>query len=189
MPAALNHRRTSIPAAQRPKPAAAFAAGAGLGQLAHWRRRLQRSAAGLLLILGGAGCGAEPAFKLADGGAAPLAEWRGRWLLINYWAEWCAPCRDEIPELNALHHARPELAVLGVNYDGAQGDELKALIDRMGIEFPVLAEDPQPHWGYEMPSGLPMTVLIAPDGALHGRLLGPQTRETLLAAMLQQAAP
>ena len=178
MPAALNHRRTLIPAVRRPKPAVAPTAGVELGQLTHLRRRLPRLAVGLLLILGGVGCGAEP-----------LAEWRGRWLLINYWAEWCAPCRDEIPELNALHHARPELTVLGVNYDGVQGDELKALIDRMGIEFPVLAEDPQPHWGYEMPSGLPMTVLIAPDGALHGRLLGPQTQETLLAAMLQRAAP
>ena len=136
-----------------------------------------------LLLCGASGCGAEPTFTFADGGVATLDDWRGRWLLINYWAEWCEPCRDEIPELNALHHAQPEVAVVGVNFDGVTDAKLNALIARMGIEFPVLTEDPRPLWGYEAPAALPMTVLIAPDGVLRKRLLGPQTQESLLAQM------
>lgn len=149
----------------------------------------RRLALAVLLLCGVPGCGVEPVLSFADGAAAAPEDWRGRWLLINYWAEWCEPCRDEIPELNALHHRRHEVAVVGVNFDGASGAKLNALIDRMGIEFPVLAEDPQALWGYEPPSGLPMTVLIDPHGALHGQLHGPQTQETLLAAMSPRAAP
>ncbi len=160
----------------------ALAAGAEPSRFAKSIRCLQRLAGGLVLLCGCAGCGAEPA-KLASGGAAALDEWHGRWLLINYWAEWCKPCRDEIPELNALHHAQPEVTVVGVNFDGVSGDKLNALIARMGIEFPVLTSDLRPRWGYDPPGALPMTVLIRPDSVLHKRLLGPQTQETLLAAM------
>ena len=45
------------------------------------------------------------------------AQLQGQWLLINYWAEWCGPCRTEIPELNALSETEQGLAVLGVNFD------------------------------------------------------------------------
>ena len=164
MSAALNHTATLTSAWRRSGSAVALAAG------------------GLLLLWGCAGCGAEPA-KVVSGGVAALDEWRGSWLVINYWAEWCEPCRDEIPELNALHHTQPEVAVVGVNFDGVSGDKLNALIARMGIEFPVLTSDPRPRWGYDPPGALPMTVLIRPDSVLHKRLLGPQTQETLLAAM------
>ena len=77
--------------------------------------------------------------------------------------------------------------MVGVNYDGVQGDKLTALIARMGIEFPVLTTDPRPHWGYDPPSALPMTVIIAPDGVLHKQLLGPQTQASLLAEMFPGA--
>ena len=52
-------------------------------------------------------------------------ELEGQWLLINYWAEWCGPCRKEIPELNRLaQHPQAAVQVLGVNYDGVQGEAL-----------------------------------------------------------------
>lgn len=136
------------------------------------------------LAPGLAGCGAQPPLLFADGSAGTFQDWNGRWLVINYWAEWCAPCRDEIPELNTLHQERPWFAsVVGVNYDGLQGAKLNEAIVRMGIEFPVLLADPKPHWGYADPLVLPMTAIIAPDGLLHRQLLGPQTQESLMAAM------
>ena len=67
-------------------------------------------------------------------------------MVLNYWAEWCAPCREEIPELNELRQQGSErgveIRVLGVNYDGLQGADLDAVMQRMEIEFPVLVDDP-----------------------------------------------
>ena len=143
----------------------------------------------------------QPA-ELAGGGSIRFSDLTGQWVIINYWAEWCAPCRDEIPELNALytqrldrgevvesgssavavHQGEPPAIVLGVNYDAVQGDKLIDLIERMDIHFPVLTEDPRGRWGYAQPAVLPTTVVIGPDGTLREQLHGPQTLETLLAA-------
>ena len=68
--------------------------------------------------------------------------WQGRWVVINYWAEWWKPCLEEIPELNAFGAAHPEQVLLvGVNYDGVKGEALQPLIEKFTIDFPVI-EDP-----------------------------------------------
>ncbi len=139
----------------------------------------------MLLTVCLSGCNPEPPADLAGGSQVRFSELTGRWLLINYWAEWCAPCREEIPELNELHDMRLDhgVEVFGVNYDDVRGQKLVDLIEAMNIRFPVLVEDPRARWGYEQPAVLPTTVVIDPKGRLHGRLHGPQTREALLAAM------
>ena len=108
---------------------------------------------------------------------------QGRWLLVNYWAEWCAPCRREIPELNEIHHdsATSNVYVVGVNFDGIQGEALETLKGQMGIEFPQLREDPSPHWGQAAPTVLPTTYVINPQGELAKVLVGPQTVDALMA--------
>jgi thiol-disulfide isomerase/thioredoxin len=139
---------------------------------------MRRAFAGVLL-LGLVGCGGER-LQFADGTSTSIDEWKGRWVLVNYWAEWCAPCRDEIPELNSLlrDHA-DRLLVVGVNFDGVQDLALSDLIVRMGIEFPVLTMDPRERWLYDRPSVLPTTVVIDPSGNVVRTLVGPQTRSTL----------
>ncbi len=142
----------------------------------------------MLAALAG-GC-VEDEVLLADGRGTSFAHWEGRWLLINYWAEWCAPCRKEIPELNELHaeRARTGVAVVGVNYDGVSGTDLTTLIDEMGIEFPVLAADPRLRWAQDPPPVLPTTLVIDPRGELHDVLVGPQTHESLLGSIPLDAA-
>ena len=137
---------------------------------------------GLALLL--AGCSADTT-ALADGSTANWSHWRDRPIVLNYWAEWCAPCRHEIPELNALHRQRTQTGavVLGVNYDGIAGGRLAELVERMDIEFPVLVHDPMDRWGYARPDVLPTTVIVAPDGKVRKILVGPQTRESILAAL------
>jgi len=141
----------------------------------------------ILVLLGLSGCAKEPSYRVADGSQMQLSELRGNWILINYWADWCRPCREEIPELNTLHQREREegqpIFVLGVNFDYLGGQELTDLITEMGIEFPVLVDDPQGIVGYEAAQVLPMTVIISPAGEVHNVLVGPQTAETIEASL------
>ena len=105
---------------------------------------------------------------------------QGHWRVVNYWAVWCAPCREEIPELNRLHQ-RTDLMVYAVNYDGKQGAELASQVATMNIEFTILAQDPGPALGVERPRVLPTTLLVNPAGEVTDTLVGPQTEETVLA--------
>ena len=106
----------------------------------------------------------------------------GKWIVINYWATWCAPCREEIPELNRLSREQPEsLKVFGVNFEPVSADEMEENIREMGILFPVFPEDPYEQLGYERPLILPTTIVISPEGSIHAELVGPQTRDSIIA--------
>ena len=128
-----------------------------------------------------AACDRESTFELADGSERPWSTFEGDWLVVNYWAKWCAPCRVEVPELNEMHATGT--AVLGVNFDGLAGAELNADIAALDIHFPVVVHDPRKRWGATRPEVLPTTLMIAPDGNLHAVLVGPQDRESLARAM------
>ena len=135
----------------------------------------------LAAVLAMGACSNEVQVQFADGSKTQRSHWDGRWLVVNYWAEWCAPCREEIPELNELHAQRTEhgLVVLGVNYDGLRDDKLKAVSERMEIDFPVLVVDPREEFGFERPSLLPVTVLISPQRQVADTLVGPQTGQNI----------
>lgn len=107
----------------------------------------------------------------------------GRPVIVNYWAEWCAPCREELPELNALAEARPDIAVLGINFDGVAGEALTRLSDEMGIDFPVLGEDFAEAMQLTRPQVLPTTYLLDAEGTVIRTLQGPQDEAALLAAL------
>ena len=104
-----------------------------------------------------------------------------RWLVVNYWAEWCGPCREEIPELNALSIERPDIAVVGINYDQLSGEQLREVSDLMDIRFPVLHHEFAAAMELTTPSVIPTTYVIAPDGAGTIALQGPQSAEALIA--------
>jgi thiol-disulfide isomerase/thioredoxin len=130
-------------------------------------------------------------FEYADGAAGRYADWRGHWIFINYWAEWCAPCRYEIPQLNSLSKelAASGALVVGVNFDGVDGDALRKLMERMGIEFRVATKDPRLRFGYPMPSVLPTTIVIDPKGSIAATLVGPQTQQSLQAVLGVSVGP
>ncbi|MFU8817860.1 MAG: TlpA disulfide reductase family protein [Pseudomonadales bacterium] len=140
----------------------------------------------LLALLTLAACARPPEeVAYARGGGTSWENLQGQWLLINYWAEWCAPCRVEIPELNEFHeHGRDfGIMVLGVNFDGIVGEPLVEVMDRMDVQFPVLIHDPRARWDLPPPSVLPSTLVIGPDGELRDVLVGPQTFESLSEAV------
>lgn len=126
-----------------------------------------------------ASCGPPPDFRAADGSGGNYAQWDGKWIVINYWAEWCAPCRHEIPELNELAEKSNDVVVVGINFDGLEGEALTSLIGRMDIRFPVIVGAPRLHFDYPLPTVLPTTVVISPTGEVAATLVGPQTRQTI----------
>lgn len=128
-----------------------------------------------------AGCSA-PEFTDTDGVGYRLKDYDGEYLVINYWATWCAPCIKEIPELIALRENHPDVDVLGVNYDLPEPEEMQRQIEKMKITFPVLSADPYLLLGIEKPEVLPTTVIRDPEGQLT-TLIGPQSEASLLAAM------
>ena len=136
----------------------------------------------VLLSLVLVGCSADTGYQLIDGSSHSFNNDQGKYTLVNYWAEWCQPCRVEVPELNELaaEHA-DQLTVLAVNFDNEQGPELLAQLQRIGIQFPSLALDPRAKWGLERPNVLPETLIINSEGELVHRLIGPQTLESLMA--------
>ena len=116
--------------------------------------------------------------------ADPLAQPDGEWLFVNYWAEWCKPCTEEIPELNAFHREQAGKArVVMVNFDGVSGTALQEQAKALGIETTLFEGDAATRLGFEKPQVLPSTYVIGPDGKLRQTLLGPQTAATLGAAM------
>lgn len=125
----------------------------------------------------------ESKYSLLDGGSIDLAV-SPKLVFINYWAVWCAPCRKEIPEFNEFAHEHADqVTVLGVNFDGSQGDVLRAEMAKLGIEFPSLVADPRSIWGLEPVAVLPETLVISTDGKLLHRMIGPQTIEALEALL------
>ena len=109
----------------------------------------------------------------------------GQWLVINYWAEWCKPCRTEIPELNQLSEQLNGTGaqVLGVNFDALQGGDLARAADAFAIRFTVLATDPATRLELPRNDVLPVTYIIGADGRLRERLVGEQTAAGLQARL------
>lgn len=139
------------------------------------RRWLVFALLSMTLIL--SGC-ERTELERSDGILVNWDDYRGRWVLVNYWAEWCKPCLEEIPELNHLDKA-PDITVLGVNFDGIEGQALEELGHRMGIEFTMLGRDPAPEFGWKMPMALPATFVVGPNGKLVETLFGPQTEDDI----------
>ncbi|MBQ0797943.1 MAG: TlpA family protein disulfide reductase [Porticoccaceae bacterium] len=128
-----------------------------------------------------AACSQAPSTALViDADGLPWERLRGKVVFINYWAEWCKPCREEIPELNQFARTRSdEVVVLSVNFDGASGETLRAQIKMLGIEFPTLAQDPRAELGVQASEALPETIVLDREGKMFKVLLGPQTMESL----------
>ena len=105
-----------------------------------------------------------------------------QWLVLNFWAQWCEPCRAEVPELNDLANSG-QVRVLGVDFDGGQGEELVFRAKALDIRFPVLRESPLAALQLPAPQVLPATFIISPQGEVVGKLFGPQTRQSLEAEL------
>jgi thiol-disulfide isomerase/thioredoxin len=132
------------------------------------------------------GADAIPVLEVKTIDAKPwrLADHRGRWVVVNYWATWCGPCLKEMPDLSALDAMREDVDVIGLAYEDTTPADLRAFLVKHPVVYPVaIADVYAPPAAFDAPRGLPTTWLIAPDGRVARHFLGPVTAADLQAAI------
>ena len=117
--------------------------------------------------------------EIFNGSDTNLNKLNGNWIVINYWADWCAPCIKEIPELNEFAKENNDLLVFTFNFDQLDEDDLKPVAQKFNIEVPSIVTHPRDIWGIQTPPAVPATFFINPDGDLALSLFRPQTKDDL----------
>ena len=119
--------------------------------------------------------------KLDGQGSGSIADYRGRWLLVNVWASWCTPCRDESPALERFYRAHRDqrFSILGIDSNDLSDDAL-SFVRKYGITYPQLRDGSGDFSQDELgTTGVPESFLVGPDGRLVLHRLGPVTGDYL----------
>ncbi|MCF6193837.1 MAG: TlpA family protein disulfide reductase [Kangiellaceae bacterium] len=126
-------------------------------------------------------CSDKPDFYLIDNTPHRLEEYQGKWLIINFWAEWCAPCREEVVELNQFvgNEKFADLLILGISYDPLSRSDIKRISQQWQMKYSVIASDPNPVLPFKLPKSLPGNYIINPKGELVLTLSGKQTFDSI----------
>jgi thiol-disulfide isomerase/thioredoxin len=131
-------------------------------------------------------------FTLTDmkGVEHKLSDYRGKWVVVNYWATWCPPCLAEIPELVDFHeeHKDKDAVVLGVNFEDIGINKLKQFSEEYFMSYPVLRTKPGASSELGPIPGLPTTYLVSPEGEVIARQVGQITGKLIEDFISQQAA-
>jgi cytochrome c biogenesis protein CcmG/thiol:disulfide interchange protein DsbE len=120
-----------------------------------------------------------PEFSLPVPGAAEvsLVALRGHVVFVNFWATWCAPCREEAPSLERLYKSLSAdgFALLGISIDAADAAAaVEAFRSEYGLTFPIPRDPEKPVYGAYQASGVPETFLVDREGRVLERFVGPQ---------------
>lgn len=115
------------------------------------------------------------ALQSADGTQAKLAAYSGEWLVVNFWATWCAPCRKEMPQLDALakRYQGRGVRVIALSVDRGGAEKPEKFLNELGVAHLTRLYDPSYKAARDARLiGLPTTLLVSPDGMEVGRLAG-----------------
>ena len=112
-------------------------------------------------------------FTDITGNKQKLSEYKGKWVIVNFWATWCPPCRHELPELSDYHLDHEDAVVIGVNYEpGIKDEKLKKFIDLYLISYPITKVNDDIIDKLGEPRGLPTSIIISPEGKIAKRVTG-----------------
>ncbi len=117
--------------------------------------------------------------EVYNGSNTNLNKLNGNWIVINYWADWCAPCIKEIPELNEFADDNKDIFVFTFNFDQLDQEDLEPIARKFNIQVPSLITHPRDIWGIQTPPAVPATFFINPNGELVLSLFRPQTKDAL----------
>lgn len=109
-----------------------------------------------------------------DGKARSVADWRGKPMVVNFWATWCAPCVKEMPELNAMQQRYPHVQLLGIGIDTA--DNMRSFVSKIPVSYPLLVAGVE---GVDLTrelgnpaGGVPFTLVLDADGRITKKIAG-----------------
>ena len=137
--------------------------------------------AGLLLALMVSAAQAAD-FKVTDtnGKTHSLSGYKGKWVLVNYWATWCPPCLEEIPDLIALHeNKKNNLVVIGVAMDYRNAKQVTDFAEGLLVTYPIVLGTPEIIRQIGPVQGLPTTYLFNPEGKMVAQQVGLITRASV----------
>jgi thiol-disulfide isomerase/thioredoxin len=108
------------------------------------------------------------AFDLTDtqGVKHRLAEARGHWVVLNYWATWCVPCIQEIPGIAEFHRKHADVVVIGVAFDVTDAGAVKRFARKVGHDYPLVLSNAGVEKQLGTPAALPTTLIYDPSGKL-----------------------
>jgi thiol-disulfide isomerase/thioredoxin len=121
-------------------------------------------------------------FSVTDtnGKTHTLSGYKGKWVLVNYWATWCPPCLEEIPDLIALHeNKKNNLVVIGVAMDYRNAKQVTDFAEGLLVDYPIVLGTPEIVRQIGPVQGLPTTYLFNPDGKMVAQQVGLITRESV----------
>lgn len=124
-----------------------------------------------------------PAWQMTDLSGLPVSStnFSGKVLVLNFWATWCPPCREELPDLNAFHGANQTngVVVIGASVDEGDPEVVKRFAERNGLKYPIVFATPEIQLQFGNVTLLPTTFVIDREGRMAARFLGAITREEL----------
>lgn len=133
------------------------------------------------LMITGASAYAASDFHLQDmeAKARKLSDYRGQWVLVNFWATWCPPCLEEIPDLIVLDEQRKDIAVIGIAVDYDSEKEVRRFVEDNLISYPVVLGNDNIIRHFGSAEILPTTYIYNPQGKLVKMQRGLITRQQI----------
>ncbi len=120
-------------------------------------------------------------FKDIDGKVHQFSEYKGKWVIVNYWATFCGPCVAEIPALNSVaKRFKDKAVVLGMEAGETPPDELKQFMAQKKIAYPVIPTQDSTMFALGLVYGVPTTFIVNPEGEIVDTHMG-----AITSAMLQ----
>jgi thiol-disulfide isomerase/thioredoxin len=125
-----------------------------------------------------------------DGKTHTLSEYRGKWVVVNFWATTCPPCIKEMPELSDFHnrHKDHDAVVLGVNFEDIRESWMRRFLDSVDVSYPILPWGTSPATPFGLIIALPTTFIVSPGGTSVARYTGQVTAADIEAYIEGQTA-